>query len=100
MPGRLDGETRERGIEIAHDLMRELHRGCNVDRLDIDLKQRNIIDPGFILDLDGVVAQPDDEIGRAQEFALHLPAGPLDAAERQRMILVDQSLRHRRGGER
>ena len=34
------------------------------------------------------------------KLALHLPAGALDAAERQRMILVDHALGHRGGGER
>ncbi len=35
-----------------------------------------------------------------QHLALHLPAGALDAAERQGMILVDHALGHGRGGER
>ena len=87
---RTRGEAHEGRIEIAHDLMRELDRRRDVDRLDIDLKQRNAADPGFVLDLDGVVAETDDEIGGAQQAALHLPAGALDAAERERMLLVDQ----------
>ena len=80
--------------------MRELDRRRDVDRLDIDLQQRHIADPGFVFDLDGVVAEADDKIGGAQHLALHLPAGALDAAERQGMILVDHALGHGGGGER
>ena len=80
--------------------MRELDRRRDVDRLDVDLQQRHIADPGFVFDLDGVVAEADDEIGRAQQLALHLPAGALDAAERKRMLLVDQAFGHGGGGER
>src|SRR5262249_59567284 len=35
-----------------------------------------------------------------EKLAMDLPAGPLDAAERERMILVDHALGHSRGGER
>ena len=59
-----------------------------------------VADPGFVLHLDRVVAEPDDQIGGAQELALDLPAGAFDAAERERMILVDHALGHGRGGER
>jgi len=93
-------EPRQRGIEIAADLMNQLDRGRDVHGLDIDLQQRPIADPGFVFHLDRVVAETDDEIGGAQELALDLPAGPLDAAERERMILVDHALGHGRGGER
>jgi len=50
--------------------MDELDRGRDVRRLDIDLQQRPVIDPGFVLHLDRIVAEPDDEIGGAQELAL------------------------------
>src|SRR5262245_34364668 len=80
--------------------MNELDRGRDIHRLDIDLQQRPIADPGFVFYLDRVVAETDDEIGGPQKFALDLPAGPLDAAERERMILVDHALCHGRGGER
>ena len=80
--------------------MDELDRGRDVHRLDIDLQQRPVVDPGFILHLDRVVAEPDDEIGGTQELALDLPAGAFDAAERERVILVDHPLGHGRGGER
>ena len=79
--------------------MRELDRWRDVDRLDIDLQQRHIADPGFVFDLDGVVAEADDEIGRTEQLALHLPAGALNAAERKRVLLVDQAFGHGGGGE-
>ncbi len=91
---------RERSVEIAAHLVNELDRGRDVDRLDVDLQQWPVADPGFVFDLDGVVAQPDDQIGGTQELALDLPARPLDAAERERMILVDHPLGHGRGRER
>ncbi len=90
----------ERGIEIADHLVRQVDRGRHVDRLDVDLQQRPVADPGLVLDLDGVVAEADHQIGRAQELALDLPAGALDAAERERVILVDHALGHGGGGER
>ena len=79
--------------------MDELDARRDIDRIDIDLQQRHVADPGFVFDLDGVVAEPDDQVGGAQQLALHLPAGAFDAAERQRMILVDHALGHRGGGE-
>ena len=94
------GQARERMVEIAGRLMRELHSRGDIDRVDVDLQQRNVADPGLVFDLDGVVAEPYDQVGGAQEFALDLPAAALDAAERQRMILVDHALRHGGGGER
>src|SRR5262245_18193240 len=45
------GEARERGIEIAGCLMHELHGRRDVDRLDVDLKERHFADPGLVLDL-------------------------------------------------
>ena len=92
-------EARKRRIEIAGHLMRELDRRRDVDRLDVDLQQRHIADPGFVFDLDRVVAETDDEIGGTQQPPLHLAAGALDAAERKRMRLVDQAFGHRGGGE-
>ena len=94
------GEPRERGIEITGRLVDELHRRRDVDRLDVDLDERDLADPGLVFDLDGVVADADDQVGRAQETALQLPARPLDAPHRQRMILIDHSLGHRCGRER
>ena len=93
-------EPRQRGIEIARHLVDELDRGRDVHRLDVDLQQRPIVDPGLVLDLDCVIADPDDQIGGAKELALDLAAGPLDAAECERMVLVDHALGHGRGGER
>ena len=87
-------------LEVAGDLMGEVYRWRDVDRVDVDLQQRNVIDPGLVLDLDRVVAEPDDQVGRAQEPALDLPAASLDAAERQRVILIDHALGHGGGGER
>src|ERR1700704_1374585 len=92
-------KLRERDVEITGRLVLELDRGRDVDRLDVDLKERHVADPGLVLDLDGIVAQPDNEISRAQEAALVLAAGTLDHTERKRMVLVDQALGHGRGGE-
>ena len=80
--------------------MDQVNRRGDVHRLDIDLQQRPIADPCLVFHLDRVVAEADDEIGRMQESALHLPASALDAAEREWMILVDHPLGHGRGGER
>ncbi len=98
--GRQRVEPRQRGIEIAADLMHEVDRRRDVHRLDIDLQQGTIVDPRFVFHLDRIVAETDDEIGGPQELALDLPAGPFDAAEREWMILVDHPLGHGRGGER
>ena len=87
-------------IEIAGDLVHELDRRRDIDRLDVDLQQRCVCDPGLVLDLDRVVADADDEIGGAQEGALQLPARALDAADGERMALVDHALGHGRGGKR
>ena len=81
------GEQRERAIEVAADVMHEVDRRRDVRRLDVDLQQRNVVDPGFVFDLDGVVAKPHDQVGGAQELALDLPARAFDAADRQRGAL-------------
>ena len=75
------GQAAERRVEIADDLMGELDRWRDIDGIDIDLQERHIADPGFVFDFDGVVAEPDNEVGGAQNAALHLAAGALDAAE-------------------
>ncbi len=80
--------------------MCEIDRGRDVHRLDVDLQQRVVADPGFVFHLDGIVAETHDEIGGAQELTLELPAGALDAAERERMVLIDHPFGHGRGGER
>src|SRR6266542_1777163 len=80
--------------------MHDVDRGRDVHRLDIDLQQRPFADPGFIFHLDRVIAETDDEIGGTKKLALNLPAGALDATERERMIIVDHPFGHRRGGER
>ena len=41
-------------------------RRRDVDRLDIDVQQRAVADPRFVFDLDRVVAEPDDQVGRLQ----------------------------------
>src|SRR3954464_13337475 len=52
----LVGWSRKRRREVASYLMDELDRGRDVRRLDIDLQQRPVIDPGFVLHLDRIVA--------------------------------------------
>src|SRR5262245_44710559 len=81
-------EPRQRCIEVANHLMHEIDRGCDVRLLDIDLQQRPIADPRFVLHLDRVVAETDDEIGGTKKGALDLPAGALDATKRKRMMIV------------
>jgi len=93
-------ELRQSGVEITAHLVHELHPGCDIGGLDVDVEERHVADPGFVFDLDGVVADADDQVGRAQEATLHLPARPLDATDGERVILVDHSLGHGRGGER
>ena len=44
-------------------------------------------DPRLVFHLDDVVAQGEDEVGAAQELALHLAARPLDAPDGERMLL-------------
>ena len=98
--GRQRGELGERGIEVPAHLMHEVDRRRDVHGIDIDLQQRPVVDPGLVLHLDRVVAETDDEVGRAQELALDLPARSLDASQREAMILVDHALGHGGGGER
>ena len=69
-----------------------------VDRIDVHGQDGNPPDPRLVLHLDDVVAQGEDEIGAAQELALHLPARALDAPDGQGMLLVDEALGH--GGRR
>src|SRR6185312_12819205 len=88
----LRDEGLERGIEIAGRLLRNRDGAVGVGLLDPDMQQRNVADPGLVLDLGGVVTETDNEIGAAQELPLNLPAGALDAAERQVMILIDHAL--------
>jgi hypothetical protein len=97
--GGLFGKARERGIEVTGHLMYEVDRGRNIDPLNISLQQRNVADPGFVLDLDGVVTQSDDQISGAKQLALYLPARAFDAAERQRVFLADQAFGHGGGGK-
>ena len=53
-------------IEIARDLMQQLDAWRDIDWIDIDLEQRHVADPGLVFDLDGVVAEPDDQVGGTQ----------------------------------
>ena len=92
-------EPRQRRIEVAGRLVHELDRWRHVGALDVDVHERAVVDPGLVFDLDGVVADADDQIGGAQEFALELAAGALDAAERERVLLIDHALGHGGGGE-
>ena len=80
--------------------MNEFHRRCDVRGLNIDMEEGDAPDPGFVFDLNSVVADADDEIGGAQQPALCLSACPFDTADRKRVILVDHAFRHRGGGER
>jgi hypothetical protein len=82
-------------IEIARHLVSHVHRGGGIDRLDVDLQERHVTNPRLVFDFDRVVAQTDDQIGRAQEAPLDLPATPFDAAKRERVVLVDHALGHR-----
>src|SRR6266849_834511 len=61
------GQPRQRGVEIAGRLMDEIDRGRDIDRLDVDLQERNVADPGLEFHLDGVVAEADDQVGRPQQ---------------------------------
>ena len=93
--------ARQRRVEIAGHLVHELDRRRDVGRLDVDLQQRHVADPGLVLDLDRCRSRARRSGRRERrKLALHLPARALDAAERQRMILVDHALGHRGGGER
>jgi hypothetical protein len=94
------GECRDGGVEIAHHLVRDPYRAVRIRALDAHMEKRRRADPGLVLDLDRVVAQRDDEVRAAQEAALNLAPRPLDAAERQRVVLADEPLRHRGGCER
>src|SRR4029453_10246185 len=85
----------ERGVEVADDFVRDRHARIRIDGVDVDREQRDLADPRLVLDLDDVVAEPDDQIGGPQELTLYLTAGPLDASESERMILGDHALGHR-----
>ncbi|MCX7314613.1 MAG: hypothetical protein NTV56_23625 [Alphaproteobacteria bacterium] len=76
------------------------HRSGDIGLFNVDLQQWDVADPRLELDLNGVVAEADDQVGGPQELSLNLPARALDDADGQRMILVDHALGHRRGGER
>ncbi len=92
--GRARDQADQRSIEIADRLMHQLDRGRHIGGLDINLQKRRIADPGFVFDLDRIVAQSHDQIGGTQETPLNLPAAALDAADRKRVILVDHALGH------
>ena len=90
----------EGGIEIACHLGLQLDGRRDINLLDIDLQQRRVADPRFVLDFDGIVAEPDDQIGPTQNLPLDLPHCALDAPDRKRMILIYQPLGHRRARKR
>ena len=52
-----------RMVEVAGHLVRDLHRRRDIDLVDVDLQEWNVIDPGLVFDLDGVVAKADDQVG-------------------------------------
>ena len=60
------GQAHQRRRQIADGLVRELDRWRDIDRLDVDLQEWHVADPGFVFDLDGVVADANDEVGGTQ----------------------------------
>ena len=98
--GRQRSQPRQRIVEIAGHFVRDAHAGIDIGALDTDVQQRHLAYPGFVLHLDRVVAQPDHQIGALDQRALQFAQGALDAAERQRMVFVDQALGHHGGRER
>src|SRR5262245_13150925 len=79
--------------------MNEFHRRCDVRGLNIDMEEGDAPDPGFVFDLNSVVADADDEIGGAQQAALYLSARAFDAANCERMVFIDHALCHGGGGK-
>ena len=79
--GRKLGQPLERGVEVADYLVGDRHARVRIHGIHVDRQQGDLADPRLILHLDDVVAEPHDEIGAAQELALYLAPGPLDAAE-------------------
>ena len=51
------GETRQRRVEVADDLVGDRHAGIGVDRIDVHGQERDLADPRLVLHLDDVVAQ-------------------------------------------
>ncbi len=98
--GRQCAERRKRRVQIAGHLGLQTHRPRDVDGLDVYLQQGHVADPCLVFDLDRVVAEPHYQVGIAQECALHLAASALDAADAERMVVVDHPFRHRRRRER
>ena len=92
-------QPRQRVIEVADHLVRDVHAGVDIGALDIDVQHRHLADPGLVFHLDRVVAQPDHQVGALDQRALQLAQGALDAAQRQRVVLVDQALGHHRRRE-
>ena len=96
--GRTLRQPLERSVEVADHLVGNCHASIRIHGIHVDRQERHLADPGLILHLHDVVAEPHDEIGAAQELPLHLAPGPLDAAEGERVILRDHALGH--GGRR
>jgi hypothetical protein len=57
-------------VEVPHHLVRDDHARVGVDGIDVDGQEGHVADPRLVLHLDHVVAEPDDEVGAAQELAL------------------------------
>jgi len=75
------GQPRERGLEVADHLVDNRYIRVRIHGIHVDRQQGDLADPGLVLDLDDVIAEPHHEISRAQELALHLTASPFDAAQ-------------------
>ena len=76
--------------------MHDVDRGIDISALDVDVQDGNAANPRLILDLDGVVTKPDDQVRAAQKSPLHLAPRAFYATDRKRMVFIYQSLRHRR----
>ena len=61
----------------------------HIGTIDVDIEHRHRTDPGLVFDLNGVVAEPYDQVGALQELALDLAPATLDATKREYVVLVD-----------
>src|SRR5512146_2858496 len=69
--GLQSGDGANSGIEITRRVPDKSQRARGVGRFRIDMQNRSIPDPLFIIDLDGIIADGDDQI-RAIDEALYI----------------------------
>ena len=100
--GGLDGgQVRERRADVADDVARERVRRRQVARHGVDVDDRHALrDPVLVVELHGVVAHADHQVGRPAEVGDHRAPRAADDADERAALVRHVTLRHHRGHDR